>query len=153
MTHNSATYVRAILTVCAGLALAFVVGGFLATPVNPAKFRQIHAKLDLAIQTGMVFREGEEDAYLAVPNRPDPPLLVAVLDWHAWLIAPGLLLAFLVFRPAAIPSLVVSCAAAGFLYYFVATNSALILLASAAFGAFSVYWRGKNRPQNARDAA
>src|SRR3546814_13717213 len=78
----------------------------------------------------MVFQDGEAEAYLSVPSHPIPPFWVAVLDWHAWLLAPSLILAFLTLRPAAIASLVVSCAAAVFLYYFVAPKPSLVLLVS-----------------------
>src|SRR3546814_20477391 len=76
----------------------------------------------------MVFQDGEAEAYLSVPSHPIPPFWVAALDWHAWLLAPSLILAFLTLRPAAIASLVVSCAAAVFLYYLVAPKPSLVLL-------------------------
>src|SRR3546814_21001190 len=130
MTQSLENYLKALLAVCIGIALAFVVGSFMGTPVNPAESRQKQAKVDTAIQTGMVFQDGEAEAYLSVPSHPIPPFWVAVLDWHAWLLAPSLILAFLTLLPASIASLVVSCAAAVFLYYFVASKPSLVLLVS-----------------------
>jgi len=153
MTQNLESYLKALLAVCISIALAFVVGSFIGTPVNPTESRQIQAKVDTAIETGMVFQDGEWEAYLAVPNHPTPPFWVAVLDWHAWLLAPALLLAFLVLRPAAMASLVVSCAAAVFLYYFVAPKPSLVLLVSAVTGMLCVYVLGKARSDATRGTA
>src|SRR3546814_10368144 len=100
MTQSLENYLKALLAVCIGIALAFVVGSFMGTPVNPAESRQKQAKVDTAIQTGMVFQDGEAEAYLSVPSHTIPPFWVAVLDWHAWLLAPSLILAFLTLRPA-----------------------------------------------------
>src|SRR3546814_3794509 len=92
MTQSLESYLKALLAVCIGIALAFVVGSFMGTPVNPTESRQKQAKVDTAIQTGMVFQDGEAEAYLAVQSHPTPPFWVAVLDWHAWLLAPSLIL-------------------------------------------------------------
>ena len=91
MTQNLGSYLKALLAVCISIALAFVVGSFMGTPVNPTESRQVQAKVDTAIQTGMVFQDGEAEAYLAVPSHPTPPFWVAVLDWHAWQPSPHLL--------------------------------------------------------------
>jgi len=152
MTQSLKSYLKALLAVCISVALAFVVGSFMGTPVNPTESRQFQAKVDTAIQTGMVFQDGEAEAYLTVPSHPAPPFWVAVLDWHAWLLAPALILAFLAFRPAAISSLVVSCAAAVFLYYFVAPRPSFVLLVSAAIGMLCVYVLGKARSDATRGA-
>ena len=145
MTPTTSGYVKALLTVSIGILFAMLVGSFIGTPVNPTEFRQMQAKLDAAVQTGMVFREGEAEAYLAVPKQPNPPFWAAILDWHAWLLAPGLILAFLVLRPEAVPALLFSGAAAVFLYYFVAPNAALISLAASAAGMLGVYGLAKTR--------
>ena len=75
-----ASHLRAFITVIAGILLTALVGSFIATPTNPTEFRQKTAKLDLAVKEGMVFRDGEAEAYLAVPDLPDPPFWIAVLD-------------------------------------------------------------------------
>jgi hypothetical protein len=79
--------------------------------------------------------------------------LFAVLDWHAWLIAPSLVLAFLALRPAIIPSVTVGGLATVFMYYFVAPSSAWVLLASSCIGILASYGLGKIRPKAAREAA
>ena len=145
MKPNFANYFRALLAVSLGILSAMTVGSFIGTPVNPTEYRQVMAKLDVAVQTGMVFRAGEADAYLAVPNQPDPPFWAAVLDWHAWLLVPGFILAFLVLRPSLFPALLSSCAGAAFLYYFVASNSAFISLGACAAGMLGVYGLEKTR--------
>jgi hypothetical protein len=139
------SYLKALLTILIGILAAMAVGAFMGTPVDPTQFRQVQAKWEAAVQAGMVFREGEAEAYLAVPNHPDPPFWAAILDWHAWLLAPGLILAFLALRPAVIPALMMSCIAAAFLYYFVAANAAIILLAASLIGMLGVYGLAKAR--------
>ena len=153
MKRNAANYFRALLTICTGLALAFIVCAFMATPVNPSTYRATMAKIDTAVQTGAVFHGDEFDAYLAVPSQPAPPFLFAVLDWHAWLLVPSLVLAFLALRPAIIPSFAASCLATAFMYYFVAPRSALVLFASACIGMLGAYGLGKIRPRAPREAA
>lgn len=145
MKPISASYLRALLAVSMAILSAMTVGSFIGTPVNPTEYRQFMAKLDVAVQTGMVFREGEADAYLAVPNQPDPPFWAAILDWHAWLLVPGFILAFLFLRPSLLPALLASCAGTAFLYYFVAPNSAFISLGAAAAGMLGVYGLDKIR--------
>lgn len=139
MTPITSGYLKALLTVSIGILFAMLVGSFIGTPVNPTEFRQVQAKLDAAIQTGIVFREGEAEAYLAAPKQPNPPFWAAILDWHAWLLAPGLILSFLILKPKFAPALLSSCAAAVFLYYFVTQNAALISLVASAAGMLCVY--------------
>jgi hypothetical protein len=146
MRQNVANYFRALSTVCIGVLLALLVGSFMGTPDNPARFRQVHAKVDAATQAGTVFRESQADAYLAIPSQPNPPFWVAVLDWHAWLLAPALILALLALRPAVLPASVFSCVAAALLYCLVAPTSAFVLLGSAAVGILGVYGLGRTKP-------
>jgi hypothetical protein len=138
-------FLKTLFAIAISVVFTTLVGSFIATPVNPTESRQVQAKFNAAVETGMVFREGEAEAYLDVPKHPDPPFWAAVLDWHAWLLAPGLILAFLILKPSAVPALLVSLPAAVFLYYFVAPNPAIVLLASSVLGVFAVHVLAKSR--------
>jgi hypothetical protein len=154
MKQNLARYLRAFVTISSGIGLAFAIGAFMATPVNPAEFREMHAKIDAAVQAGTVFRgDKAEDMYFTVSSQPVPPYFVAVLDWHAWLIAPSLVLAFLAFRPALIPSIVIVGLATVFMHYFVTPNAALILLAASCLGMLGGYGLGTIQSRATREAA
>jgi hypothetical protein len=139
---------KALLATAIGILFATLVGSFIGTPVNPTEFRQVKAKLDVAVETGMVFREGEAEAYLDVPDYPDPPFWAAILDWHAWLLAPGLILSFLILKPSAGPAVLASLAATAFLYYFVAPKPAFVLLASSVLGVLAVSALAKARQKS-----
>ena len=140
-----AVYSRAFITVIAGILLTTLVGSFIATPTNPTEFRQKVAKLDSAVKEDMVFRDGEAEAFLAVPDLLDPPFWIAVLDWHGWLLVPGVLLAFLILRPQPIPALLATGIAAVPLYFLVAPVPALYLLIGSGLGLLGVCGLARTR--------
>jgi hypothetical protein len=153
MKHMTSTMVRAAAAVVTAILMTIAVGAFLPTPTNPAQFRAIQEKLDVAVATDMVFREGEADQYLATPSGPAPSYIVAILDWHSWLLALFSVISVLLLRPRLVASIASASIATIVLYFSVGFNSAVFLLISFVFTAVVMHFVHKRQAARHGNAA
>jgi hypothetical protein len=153
MKHMKSTMVRAGAAVVSAILMAIAIGAFLPTPMNPVQFRSLQEKIDSAVTNGMVFRDDEVDQYLATPNTPDPSYIAAILDWHAWLLAPFSFISVLLFRPRLVASIISASIAALVLNIFVGLNAAALLLIAFVCSTFAMHFLQRWRAANHGNAA
>ena len=134
------SYPRAFLALFGAAFLTLFIGvAFLATPLNPAAVRIFYAKVDLAAAEQRDYSDVERDARFSSPRPPDPPFWVALLDWHAWLLVPTLVLTLSLLRPGITPTLVASGVFSALIGYMVAPAAAMFLLTGAIGGLLAIY--------------
>ena len=128
------SYLRAIFALAGAVFLTLFIGLNLGTPLNPTAVRIIQAKIDLAVAEQRTYSDVDRDARFSSPRPPDPPFWAAILDWHAWLLVPTLILTTLLLRPGLAPTILASGISSAAIAYLVAPAVAVFLLVGAAGG-------------------
>lgn len=94
---------RAFFATAITVVLTVVFGGLLGYAVNPKAARESQAELLAFARANPVVTSAQNDAFWAEvaarPSEPDPPAVVAILQWHVALFGALTLFALLIFRP------------------------------------------------------
>jgi hypothetical protein len=94
---------RALFAAAAAVVLTVFFGSLIGYAVNPKAARENQAELLAFARANPVVTSAQNDAFWAEvaarPSEPDPPAVVAILQWHIALFGALALLALLVFRP------------------------------------------------------
>jgi hypothetical protein len=141
---------RAFFSMAIAVVLTVFLGGLLGYAVNPKAARESQAELLAFARANPVVTSAQNDAFWAQvaarPSEPDPPAVVAILQWHVALFGALTLLSLLVFRPQRAPVVVIGLLMSILLWLVVGTVPAIVFAgASLAFVGLASMFIGLRR--------